>query len=98
MSDFPPELADILRPLLPDLAVETIRAIGAEVPAYSRPLEGRLGETVSYGTERALRRFVDSIDHPEGVSERDRRIYIELGRGEMRQGRTLHALLLRLPR
>ncbi|MDX6690851.1 MAG: hypothetical protein QOG15_2308 [Solirubrobacteraceae bacterium] len=94
MSDFPPGLPEILRPLLPDLAAETIRAIGAEVPAYSRPLEGRLGETVSYGTERALRRFVDSIEDPEGgVSERDRGIYIELGRGEMRQGRTLQALL-----
>lgn len=94
MTEFPPELADILRPLLPDLAAETIRAIGAEVPAYSRPLEGRLGETVSYGTERALRRFVDSIEDPEGgVSERDRSIYIELGRVEMRQGRTLQALL-----
>jgi hypothetical protein len=94
MSGIPPEVADILRPLLPELAAETIREIGAEVPAYSRPLEGRLGKTVSFGTERALRRFVDSIEHPEdGVSERDRRIYVELGRGEMRQGRTLHALL-----
>lgn len=94
MSDFPPGLPDILRPLLPELAAETIRAIGAEVPAYSRPLEGRLGETVSYGTERALRRFVDSIEDPEGgVSERDRGIYVALGRGEMRQGRTLQALL-----
>ncbi len=94
MSGIPPEVADILRPLLPDLAAETLREIGAAVPAYSRPLEGRLGETVSYGTERALRRFVDSIEHPEsGVSERDRRIYVELGRGEMRQGRTLQALL-----
>jgi len=93
MSGIPPQVAGILRPLLPDLAAETIRAIGAEVPAYSRPLEGRLGETLRYGTERALRRFVDSLEHPEGVSERDRRIYIELGRGEMRQGRTLQALL-----
>ena len=94
MTDIPPEVANILRPLLPDLAAETIREIGREVPAYSRPLEGRLGETVSYGTERALRRFVDSIEDPEGgVSERDRQIYVELGRVEMRQGRTLQALL-----
>ncbi|MGH8733732.1 MAG: hypothetical protein ACREVB_08630, partial [Burkholderiales bacterium] len=82
-----------MRPVLPDLAAETIRAIGAEVPDYSQPLEGRLGVTLRYGTERALRRFVDSIEHPAGVSDRDRRIYIELGRLEMRQGRTLNALL-----
>jgi hypothetical protein len=79
--------------VLPDLAAETIRAIGREVPDYSRPLEGRLGVTLRYGTERALRRFVDSIEAPAAVSERDRRIYFELGRLEMREGRTLNALL-----
>ena len=93
MSGLPPEVADVLRPVLPDLAAETIRAIGREVPDYSRPLEGRLGVTLRYGTERALRRFVDSIDAPAAVSERDRRIYFELGRLEMREGRTLNALL-----
>ncbi|MBW3609002.1 MAG: hypothetical protein KY463_11715, partial [Actinobacteria bacterium] len=75
-------MAAVLRPVLPDLAAETIRAIGREVPDYSRPLEGRLGVTLRYGTERALRRFVDSIEAPAAVSERDRRIYFELGRLE----------------
>jgi hypothetical protein len=93
MEGISPEVAAVLRPVLPDLAAETIRAIGREVPDYSRPLEGRLGITVRYGTERALRRFVDSIEHPAGVNERDRRIYVELGRLEMREGRTLNALL-----
>jgi hypothetical protein len=93
MKDIPSEVAAVLRPLLPDLAAETIRAIGQQVPDYSRPLEGRLGVTLRYGTERALRRFVDSIESPAGVSERDRRIYVELGRLEMREGRTLGALL-----
>ena len=93
MDTIPPGVAAVLRPVLPDLAAETIRAIGAEVPDYSRPLEGRLGVTLRYGTERALRRFVDSIEAPTAVSERDRRIYFELGRLEMREGRTLNALL-----
>ena len=93
MEGIPPAVAAVLRPVLPDLAAETIRAIGREVPDYSRPLEGRLGVTLRYGTERALRRFVDSIEAPTAVSERDRRIYFELGRLEMREGRTLNALL-----
>jgi hypothetical protein len=93
MEGITPEVAAVLRPVLPDLAAEIIRAIGREVPDYSRPLEGRLGVTLRYGTERALRRFVDSIEHPAAVSERDRRIYLELGRLEMREGRTLNALL-----
>ncbi|MEJ7798717.1 MAG: helix-turn-helix domain-containing protein, partial [Solirubrobacteraceae bacterium] len=67
--------------------------IGAQVPDYSRPLEGPFGVTLRYGVERALRRFVETIEHPGGVSAGDRRTYIELGRGEMRQGRTLNALL-----
>ena len=93
MEGFAPEVAEVLRPVLPDLAGETISAIGREVPDYSRPLEGRLGVTLRYGTERALRRFVDSIEAPGAVSERDRRSYFELGRLEMREGRTLNARL-----
>ncbi len=93
MDGIPPAVAAVLRPVLPDLAAETIRAIGREVPDYSRPLEGRLGVTLRYGTERALGRFVDSIEAPAAVSGRDRRIYFELGRLEMREGRTLNALL-----
>ncbi|HEX4364718.1 MAG TPA: helix-turn-helix domain-containing protein [Solirubrobacteraceae bacterium] len=93
MDGIPPQVAAVLRPVLPELAAETIRAIGMEVPDYSRPLEGRLGVTLRYGTERALGRFVDSIEAPAAVSERDRRIYFELGRLEMREGRTLNALL-----
>jgi hypothetical protein len=93
MEGIAPEVAHVLRPVLPDLAAEMIREIGTQVPDYSRPLEGPFGITLRYGVERALRRFVDTIEHPERVRERDRRTYIELGRGEMRQGRTLNALL-----
>jgi len=93
MEGISTEVGALLRPVLPDLAAEMIREIGAQVPDYSRPLEGTFGVTLRYGVERALRRFVDTIEHPEGVSARDRRTYIELGRGEMRQGRTLNALL-----
>ena len=49
--------------------------------------------TLRDGTERVLRRFVDSIEATVPVSERDRRIDFELGRLEMREGRTLNVLL-----
>ena len=93
MEGIAPEVGAVLRPVLPDLSAELVREIGAQVPDYSRPLEGEFGVTLRYGVERALRRFVDTIEHPGGVSDHDRRTYIELGRGEMRQGRTLNALL-----
>ncbi|HEX7299918.1 MAG TPA: helix-turn-helix domain-containing protein [Solirubrobacteraceae bacterium] len=92
-SDLPPELALALRPALPDLAQHIIVAIGREVPAYARPLEGPFGRALRIGVERALARFVDSIEKPGGGDGGAREIYVALGRGEMRAGRSLDALL-----
>jgi hypothetical protein len=92
-SNLPPELAKALRPALPDLAQHIIVAIGREVPAYARPLEGPFGRALRVGVERALARFVDSIERPGAGDGGAREIYVALGRGEMRAGRTLDALL-----
>jgi hypothetical protein len=90
----PSELADALRPGLPGLAEEIIAAIGQEVPEYRRPLEGPFGEGLRMGVERALGRFVDTLVDPRAADATDRRaVYVELGRGEMRAGRSLDALL-----
>jgi len=89
----PPELATALRPVLPGLAEEIIVAIGREVPDYARPLEGPFGHTMRLGVERTLRRFVDGLVDPEAETDGVRRIYMDLGRGEMRAGRSLDALL-----
>ncbi len=80
-------LADVLRPVLPDLSNEIIEAIAQEVPEYRRPMNGAFGRAVRIGVERALERFI------EEDGRRGRRVYFELGRGEMRQGRSLDALL-----
>jgi hypothetical protein len=90
----PTELADALRPVLPGLAEEIIGAIGREVPEYARPLEGPFGRGLRAGVERALGRFVETLVEPaseEGGGSRE--IYVALGRGEMRAGRSLDALL-----
>lgn len=90
----PSELADALRPGLPGLAEEIIAAIGQEVAEYRRPLEGPFGDGLRMGVERALGRFVDSLVDPRAADATDRRaVYVELGRGEMRAGRSLDALL-----
>jgi hypothetical protein len=91
--NLPPELAKALRPALPDLAQHIIVAIGREVPAYARPLEGPFGRALRVGVERALARFVDSIERPGAGDGGAREIYVALGRGEMRAGRSLDALL-----
>jgi len=89
----PPSLAVALRPALPDLAEAIIAAIGREVPDYARPLEGPFGAALRTGVERALERFVDRIDDPAADDAGARAVYVALGRGEFRAGRSLDALL-----
>jgi hypothetical protein len=90
----PSELADVLRPGLPGLADEVIAAIGREVAEYRRPLEGPFGAVLRTGVERALGRFVATLVDPAAADDaRTRAVYLELGRGEMRAGRSLDALL-----
>jgi PucR-like helix-turn-helix protein len=89
----PPQLAAALRPVLPELAEATIAAIGSEVPDYAQPLEGPFGRALRIGVERALERFVEAIEHPGSDDREAREVYVELGRGEMRAGRSMDSLL-----
>lgn len=93
LPPLPQGLATALRPVLPSLAGEIIKAIGREVPDYRRPMEGPFGRALRGGVERALARFVDLIEDPAAADDRGRDVYVWLGRGEMRAGRRLDALL-----
>ncbi len=90
----PAQISDVLRPSLPDMVKEVIDAVAVAVPAYARPLEGRFGEGVRQGVEVALGRFLElpGTTSP-ALSPESRRVYAALGRGEVRQGRTLEGLL-----
>src|SRR5512143_903611 len=97
-EQLPAGLAAALRPELADLGDEIIAAISIQVPPYARPLEGSFGRGVRRGVEEALRRFLEVIEGrvPGGRDpawESGREVYVELGRGEVRQGRPLEALL-----
>lgn len=82
-----------MTPHLPALAEEIIATIAAEVPAYAQPMEGRFGAAMRLGVEAALARFGELI-RTGGVGEAVAGdVYRELGRGEVRQGRSLEALL-----
>ena len=89
----PAEAAAVLRPVLPSLADEIIAAIAREVPDYARAMEGEFGQVVRVAIEKALGRFVDLIEDPSNDDRRGRATYVDLGRGEMRAGRSLDALL-----
>lgn len=93
----PPALAEELVAQLPSLAGEVLAAIAREVPAYARPLEGAFGAGVRRGVQLALARFLALAGQEPGSDEsraaQGRQVYIELGRGEARVGRSLDALL-----
>jgi len=89
----PPELATVLRPILGELGDEVIAAIGRDVDDYRRPLEGDFGRNVRRGVEFALGRFLDQFGDAEREARGNRQVYVELGRGEFREGRSLDALL-----
>jgi hypothetical protein len=85
-------VAATIEPELDAVAAETLAAIAREVPEYARPLEGSFGRGIRTGVEEALRQFVALIRDPEGGRGLGREVYVALGRGELRQGRTLDSL------
>jgi hypothetical protein len=89
----PPGVADVLRPELPALADEIVAGLSRGVPDYARPLEGPFGKALRTGVEEALSRFTRFVADPHADPDAGREVYVNLGRGEMRAGRSLDALL-----
>jgi hypothetical protein len=89
----PPEVAEVLRPELPGLADEIVDELSHGVPDYARPLEGPFGQALRHGVEEALGRFTTIVADPRADRDAGREVYVNLGRGEMRAGRSLDALL-----
>lgn len=90
--DLPDEVADLIEPELPAITEEILETIGREVPEYERPLEGRFGEGIRTGVNQALLQFVALVRNPDAGREAGREVYVELGKGEQRVGRTLDSL------
>jgi hypothetical protein len=86
----PAEIVGVLRPVLADVADEMIAEVRT-VPAYARPLEGAFGQGIRAGVQEALRHFLAEIEAGGPVPRSD--VYVTLGRGEMRAGRSLESLL-----
>src|ERR671919_677669 len=88
----PPTVADVIEPELDAITEEIMATIAREVPAYARPFEGSFGRGVRTGVTEALRQFLAVIRSPSGARGPGREVYVALGRGELRQGRTLDSL------
>lgn len=87
-----PEVAELIEPELPAITEEILATIAREVPEYARPLEGRFGRGIRTGVGEALLQFVALIRDPDQGRGQGRDVYVQLGRGEQRVGRTLDSL------
>jgi hypothetical protein len=87
-----PRVADLIEPKLGAIATEILATIARDVPEYARPLEGSFGRGVRTGVEEALRQFLALVRDPDAGRDPGRGVYVALGRGELRQGRTLDSL------
>jgi len=87
-----PALAEVIEPELAALRDEILAVIAEEVPEYARPLEGSFGRGIRLGVEEALRQFARLVANPDGGRGQSREVYVGLGRGEMREGRSLDSL------
>lgn len=87
-----PAVARVIEPELPALRDEILGVIAEEVPEYARPLEGGFGRGLRLGVDEALRQFVALVEDPDRGRAQSREVYRGLGRGEMREGRSLDSL------
>src|SRR6478609_2508705 len=88
----PAAVADLIEPELGAVTEEILETIAREVPEYERQLEGKFGRGIRRGVGEALSQFVALIRDPDAGRELGREVYVALGRGELRQGRTLDSL------
>src|SRR5260370_2973492 len=66
----PAEIADQLRPLLPELVEEMAAEIHLTVAEYARPDDDRYVSAVRRGAEEAAHQFLDRIANPDAPSTR----------------------------
>jgi hypothetical protein len=93
-----PEVVAPLRRKLPDVAVQTVEAITAEVPAYTEAFAGELGAKIEKAVRAALGTFLELVSRaaapdPGSPLAPALEAAYSLGRGEARSGRSLDALL-----
>lgn len=92
-----PEVVELLRSRLPEVADAAVNAIVDEVPSYTEAFSGHMGENIRQAVQLALGGFISLTTRPAGAPRRPAAPSLEgaylLGRGEARSGRSMEALL-----
>ncbi|MGI9125329.1 MAG: PucR family transcriptional regulator, partial [Mycobacterium sp.] len=93
-----PVVAAALEAVLPRVAERSVAAIIAEVPAYTDPFQGRMGQNIENAVQNSIGIFLRLATRGADVDPRTQLSAAldgayELGRGEARAGRSIDALL-----
>ncbi len=96
--DLDPDVIAALEAVLPRMAERSVSAIIAEVPAYTDPFQGRMGQNIENAVQASLGAFL-RLTTRGGTADSDSSLRAavdaayDLGRGEARSGRSIDALL-----
>ncbi|AJE85916.1 Bacterial regulatory helix-turn-helix protein, lysR family [Streptomyces albus] len=82
-------LDELLRPHLPGITEEIVRAIRTEIPEYARPMNDTYMHVVHRGVETALQGFIARIVQSDTDWESVKATYQRIGKGEAEEGRSL---------
>jgi PucR C-terminal helix-turn-helix domain len=96
--DLDEEIVAALEAVLPSLAERVITAVTVEVPSYADAFSGRMGQIIENAVQMALGAFLRLAVGAHGSDPAPTLApaldgAYELGRGEVRQGRSMDALL-----
>jgi PucR C-terminal helix-turn-helix domain len=86
------DIAALLYPELPGLAVEIVNQIRDQIPEYALPLEEASSESIRIGIEEGLHQLLAHFIIGAPIEDRNAEFYRRLGRGEFRENRSLDAL------
>src|SRR6201996_2820916 len=88
----PPQVADQIRPLIPDLAAEMVGEIIAAVTEYARLDDPAYTSTLRVGAETAISGFADRIAWPQAPRQQLADTFYRIGKVEAAEGRSLEML------
>jgi hypothetical protein len=86
------DVAERLRPLVPQVVRVAVNEIQRSVPEYADPLEGKFRDALVGAVETSITQFLDNILDPKASQEKWERTFREAGRIEYLEGRGLDAL------
>lgn len=92
VTHMPPEVGELLRPLVPKLAERLSTRIQAEVSAYAGSASGRRHELIESAVRQAAEHFLDILENRITPEFQIHEVFRSLGIGEARDGHNLDAM------